>query len=126
MISLTPNLKVEDVKETIKFYKDVLDFEIVLTVPEYEKEKLNFGIVKNGEVFIMFQEKSNLEEEYPNLKGGVDTKGLTLFVKVDKVEELYERVKTKAHIIKEIHDTFYNTKEFAILDNNGFVLTLAQ
>lgn len=126
MISLTPNLKVEDVKETIKFYKNVLNFEIVLTVPDYEKEKLNFGMVKNGEVCIMFQEKLSLEEEYSILKGGVNTKGLTLFAKVDNLEELYENVKTKARVIKEIHNTFYNTKEFAILDNNGFVLTFAQ
>lgn len=126
MISITANLKVDNVKETILFYKDVLGFEIVMTVPEYDQAKLNWGMVKNNEAVLMFQEKYNLEEEYPALKNNTGTGCLTLFIKVENIEEFYNNIKGKVNIIKDIHSTFYGTKEFAILDINNFILTFAE
>jgi lactoylglutathione lyase len=126
MIAVTPNLKVKNVKDTINYYAEIFGFEVVVTVPELESEKLNFGMVKKNDVVLMFQEKTNLEEEYPELKSDIQTKGLTLFFRVSNIEELYKNIENKAHIIKKLHNTFYNTKEFAIQDINGFVLTLAE
>lgn len=31
---LTPNLIVEDLSRTVEFYQSILDFELVMTVPE--------------------------------------------------------------------------------------------
>jgi uncharacterized glyoxalase superfamily protein PhnB len=126
MISITANLKVNNVKETLEFYKEILGFEVVVTVPGYDQPVLNWGMVKNKGAELMFQEKGNLEEEYPILKGQDGVSGLSLFVKVEDIEGLFGKIKGKAEVIKEIHETFYGTKEFAILDNNGFVLTLAE
>ncbi len=126
MQSITANLKVNNVKETLAFYKDVLGFEVIVTVPEYEQPVLNWGMVKNGGAQLMFQEKANLEDEYQVLKNDSGTGCLTLFIKVNDLEELFTQIKDKAQVIKSIHKTFYDTKEFDILDNNGFVLTFAE
>ncbi|BBI31057.1 VOC family protein [Cohnella abietis] len=126
MLSVTANLKVDNVKETLEFYKEVLGFEVVVTVPEYDQPVLNWGMVKNNGAELMFQEKSSLEEEYPVLKSNGGVGGLSLFFKVEDIGSTFEKIKGKATVIKEIHTTFYDTKEFAILDNNGFVLTIAE
>ncbi|MCD9022492.1 VOC family protein [Cohnella silvisoli] len=126
MLSITANLKVDNVKNTLEFYRDVLGFEVIVTVPEFDQPVLNWGMVKNNGAELMFQEKGNLEEEYPVLKGHSGTGCLSLFIKVKDVESLFEKIKEKAKVIKEIHKTFYDTKEFEILDNNGFVLTIAE
>ncbi|MBE9916629.1 bleomycin resistance family protein [Paenibacillus donghaensis] len=126
MQSITANLKVNNVKETLAFYKDVLGFEVIVTVPEYEQPVLNWGMVKNGGAELMFQEKENLEEEYPVLKNDSDARCLTLFIKVNDLEGLFAKIKDKAQVIKSIHKTLYDKKEFAIVDNNGFVLTFAE
>ncbi|TVX97722.1 VOC family protein [Cohnella terricola] len=126
MQSIIANLKVNNVKETLAFYKDVLGFEVIDTVPEYEQPVLNWGLVKNGGAQLMLQEKANLEEEYPVLKSDSGAGCLTLFIKVNDLEGLFAQVKDKAQVIKSINKTFYGTKEFAIVDNNGFVLTFAE
>ncbi|MNH89938.1 Glyoxalase-like domain protein [compost metagenome] len=126
MQSITANLKVNNVKDTLAFYQEVLGFEVIVTVPDIDQPVLNWAMVKNGGAELMFQEKANLEEEYPVLGNQGGSGGLTLFIKVDDVEDLFGSIQGKAEVITPIHKTFYDKKEFAIVDNNGFVLTFAE
>ncbi|WP_314585146.1 VOC family protein [Paenibacillus terrigena] len=126
MQHITVNLKVDNVKDTLAFYKDILGFEVLMTVPDEDQPILNWAMVKNGGAQLMFQEKENLEEEYPVLKQESGTGCLTLFVKVVDLESLFAKITGKAEVIKPIHTTFYGAKEFAIVDNNGYVLTFAE
>lgn len=121
---ITPNIMVENVKKTIDFYTTNLGFEVVLTVPE-KGETLNFAIVKKDSVSIMFEAKEELIQEYPTLKTEEIKPSFTLFIVVQNVEELYDRLKDKVKIAKEIHQTFYGRSEFAIFDNNNNILTIA-
>ena len=54
--TITANIMVKNVKETIKFYEENLGFRKVLSVPE-EGEKLNFAIISKDKISIMFQEQ---------------------------------------------------------------------
>lgn len=118
------NIMVKNVKETIKFYKEMLGFQKVLSVPE-EGEILNFAILSKDKISIMIQEQENLLEEYPSLKTGEIIPTFTLFITVDNVEAMYHELKDKVKIAKELHKTFYGKDEFAIFDNNGNILTIA-
>ena len=60
--SLTPNMGVESVNETVKFYTEVLGFTKIISVPE--SGELIFAILNAGDVSIMFQQKENLQEEW--------------------------------------------------------------
>jgi len=122
--TITANLMVDDVNRTVDFYKDILAFEVVMTVPE--SGKLNWAMMRRQGVSLMFQERHNLLNEYPVLADRAPGSGLTLFIKIDDVTSLYEALKDKTEVCAELHDTFYGSKEFAILDCNGFVLTFAQ
>ncbi len=43
-----------------------------------------------------------------------------------EIRLLYENIKDKVNIIKELEKTFYGATEFSILDLNGYILTFAE
>ena len=114
---------VENVAETIKFYEEKLGFKKILSVPE-EGTILNFAIVGKDNITIMFQEQQNLMEEYPSLKIEKIKPTFTLFITVQNVLELCEKLKGEVEFAKELHQTFYGKDEFAIFDNNRNILTI--
>lgn len=122
--TITTNIMVKDVKETIKFYEEKLGFKKILSVPE-GGEILNFAILNKDKISIMLQEQNNLIEEYPTLKTDKIVPTFTLFITVDDVITNYNNIKDKVKIAKELHKTFYGKDEFAIFDNNGNILTIS-
>lgn len=123
--SLTPNLMVNDVEETIEFYTDILGFTLLMTVPE--TGKLDWAMVKRNDVVIMFQTKKSLSSELPRLAGEKPGGGLTFYIKVDRITELHEELfNNEVEIISDLESTFYNTIEFSIVDVNGYVLTFSE
>lgn len=124
MKKLTPNLMVENVNKTVEFYKNILGFEIVMTIPE--KGTFQWAIIKNGNVEIMFQSRENLSKEIPKLKNKEIGGSPTLYIDVLDIKALYEKLKDKVSIIQDMHITFYGTQEFSIKDINGYILAFAQ
>lgn len=122
--NVTVNIMVKNVKDTIKFYEEMLGFQKILSVPE-DGEILNFAILSKDKISIMIQEQESLLEEYPSLKTGDILSTFTLFITVNDVEALYNELKEKVKIAAELHKTFYGRDEFAIFDNNGNILTIA-
>ena len=122
--TITTNIMVKNVKETITFYEEKLGFKKVLSVPE-EGETLNFAILSKDKVSIVIQEQENLTSEYPTLKTDKITPTFTLFITVNNVEIMYNELKDKVKIAKNLHKTFYGKDEFAIFDNNGNILTIS-
>lgn len=123
MLQVTPNLMVQDVAQTVAFYQQHLGFRVLTTVPE--QALFSFALVQAGGVQLMFQEAQSLKAEYPVLNTKQPGPGLTLYVRVKDVQALYEQVKGHVTVLKTPHKMFYGTTEFAIQDNNGFVLTFS-
>ena|SRR5947209_5097329 len=121
---MTSNLMVEDVNKTIAFYKDVLSFELLATVPE--TGQFNWAMMRRDNVEIMFQARASITEEFPVLKDRVIGGSLTFYIEVEDIQALYTRLQDHVTIVQEMHTTFYGTREFAILDCNGFVLSFAE
>jgi uncharacterized glyoxalase superfamily protein PhnB len=123
--SLTPNLMVNDVEETIEYYTDILGFTLLKTVPE--KGNPDWAMVKRNDVILMFQSAKSLKDELPKLKSQKPGGGLTFYIKVDRITELHEElVDNEVEIISDLESTFYDTIEFSIIDNNGYVLTFSE
>ena len=123
--SLTPNLMVNDVEETIEYYTDILGFTLLKTVPE--KGELDWAMVKRSDIVLMFQSKKSLASELPRLKGEKPGGGLTLYVKVDNITVLHEEFyNNEVEIISDLESTFYDTIEFTIVDVNGYILTFSE
>ncbi|MDR3053590.1 MAG: VOC family protein [Coriobacteriales bacterium] len=123
--AMTANLMVESVEDSLDFYARVLGFTEVTSVPS-ESGKLQFAIVAKDDLQLMFQERGNLCAEYPILMTETVKPSLSLFITVDNFAEFYETVRSTTPLLAEEHMTFYDTKEFAIADNNGYVITIAE
>jgi len=123
MESLSPNIFVEDINETIAFYH-LIGFQLIMTVPENSKE-LVWAMMGNGDVTIMFQTFESLGEELPDISrrnGG----SLLFYIKLKKIREFFESISYRVTVLKGLETTFYGATEFSILDNNNYVLTFAE
>ena len=122
--TLTPNLMVEDVNQTVAYYHAVLGFEKVSSVPD-EGELVWAKVVKDG-VELMFQEEENLKKDLPEMSDEKPGGGFNLFIKMNGIKALYDKIYEKADIVDEMRETFYGMREFTIKDVNGYYLTFAE
>lgn len=121
---ITANLMVEDMAETIAFYKDALGFELAMSNPE--RPPFGWAMMQLDGAGIMFQTRESLGGELNSFKDMRIGGSFTIFLIVDDVEAVHNRVHGKAEILKPPYDTFYGMREIAIKDNNGYILIIAQ
>src|SRR6185312_572901 len=121
MDSLSPNIFVQYMQQTIEFYQSI-GFQTVMSVPE--SGDFDWVMMANGAVIFMFQTFSSLGAELPAISrqsGG----SLLFYIKLKKIREFFEQIKDKVTVLKGIEKAFYGATEFSILDNNNYVLTFA-
>jgi len=122
MKSLSPNIFVTDINETIAFYKQ-LGFTITTTVPE--EGNFVFAMMTCGSVVFMFQTFDSLGNELPTVSrqnGG----SLLLYIQTLEIRKFFDQIKDKVKVVKGLEKTFYGATEFSIEDNNGYLLTFAE
>ncbi|AGY56671.1 bleomycin resistance protein [Gloeobacter kilaueensis] len=122
--SLTPNLGVDNVSTALDFYETVLGFQRVMVLPE--QAPFDWGMVKLGDIQIMFQERANLGDELSIFKDRAPGGVLTFYLEVEDIEALHQKIHPQVSVLKAPHDTFYGMREFTIKDPNGYVLTFGQ
>lgn len=123
--NMTTNLMVESVDKAVNFYKDILGFTVITSVPG-SNEELQFAILSKDKLMLMLQERSNFIQEYPVLNTEVVKPSVSLYIMVDNFDTLYEELKLKHTINTELHTAFYGAREFAITDVDGYVLTFTE
>jgi uncharacterized glyoxalase superfamily protein PhnB len=122
MDSLSPNIFVKDIGETINFY-ETLGFKVAMSVPE--EGDFVWVMMTCGKVSFMFQTFESLGSELPEISrqsGG----SLLLYIQIKEIRQFHDKIKDKVKVIKELEKTFYGATEFSILDNNGYILTFAE
>lgn len=122
MESISPNIFVKNINETINFYKQ-LGFALTTTVPD--EGDIIFAMMSCGNVVFLFQTFESLGNELPNVSrqnGG----SLLFYIKTTRIKELFEKIEDKVKVVKGLEKTFYGATEFSIEDNNGFLLTFAE
>ncbi len=109
---LTPMLWTNELKQTIAFYKDLLGFEL----DEYNEE-WGWCHMHKDEVNLMFSKPNEHTKYngYPLFTG-------SFYLYTEEIDALWEVLKTKATISYPIDNFSHNMREFAILDNNGYLL----
>ena len=121
---LTPNLIVGNVERSLAFYVDTLGFERGMTVPD--ESPLVFGSVTSGPIEIFFNDLAAAVKEYPGVGGRPIGATGTLFIEVDGVDALHDRLKPGVKVVMPIVTQFYGMREFAIEDPDGYVITFAE
>lgn len=121
---LTPNLVVADLERSIAFYRDVLGFTVMTTVPD--AAPFVFAIVQSGPVGVFLNAVGPAVEEYPAFNGRALGGTLTLFIDVDDIRGSYEELKDRVEVVMPLETKWYGVTEFAFVDPDGYVITFAQ
>jgi len=121
---LTPNLLVANVERSLAFYEGVLGFERGFTVPE--QSPFAFASVTGGPVEIFFNDAAGAIKEYPGFGGKPIGATGTMYIEVEGVDALHDRLKPTVPIVMPLISQFYGMREFAIEDPDGYVITFAQ
>jgi lactoylglutathione lyase len=121
---LTPNLLVASVERSLAFYVDTLGFARGMTVPD--ASPFVFAAVNSGGIEIFFNDAATAVKEYPGFGGNPIGATGTLFIEVEGVDALHDRLKPTVKIVMPIVTQFYGMREFAIADPDGYIITFAE
>lgn len=112
---LRPMMSTEDLTGTIDFYVNVLGFTAVEV-----NEEWGWATVSIDDVAIMLAR--------PNEHTFYEKIGFTgsFYFNTDDVDALWEKLKDKAKVCYGIEDFYYGMREFAVYDNNGYLLQFGQ
>ena len=122
-LQLIPELLVENMPKTIQFYEDVLGFKTEIAFPE--KKPVFVQMVRDN-VRIMLYVRSEFENEIPLLKGMNMGGSVLLYIKVDKLEPFYQKIKETVTIVQTLHKTSYGMLECTIEDCNGYLIAFSE
>jgi uncharacterized glyoxalase superfamily protein PhnB len=113
--SLTPMLRTWDIRASIAFYTDVLGFGC-----ESLSEEQGWASLRRDGVAIMLA--------VPNQHEGDTAPAFTgsLYFHTDDVDGLWQRLKDRVRVCYPIENFEYGMREFAIYDNNGYLLQFGQ
>ncbi|NIF04643.1 bleomycin resistance family protein [Chryseobacterium sp. Tr-659] len=112
---LRPILWTEKLDETIGFYMHVLGFTLMARNDDWQ-----WASLRKDDVFIMLSQPNEHEEVSKIGFSG------SFYFTVNNVDELWEDLKTKAKICYEIETFEWEMREFAIYDNNGYILQFGE
>jgi uncharacterized glyoxalase superfamily protein PhnB len=112
---LRPILWTENLDETIGFYTQILDFTLLGRNDDWQ-----WASLKKDDIQIMVS-KPNEHEKFE----GAGFTG-SFYFNVEKVDELWENLKTKTKICYEIETFEWEMREFAVYDNNGYILQFGE
>jgi uncharacterized glyoxalase superfamily protein PhnB len=115
---LIPMLITRDLPATIKLYTEQLNFRVTGSLSnDYE---MTWVSLKRGNVAIMFTIPfESQKNEAIKLSG-------SLYIYPENVDELWIELQGKVEIAWPIENFHYGMREFAIKDNNGYLLTFGQ
>lgn len=108
---LTPMLRTWDIPATIDFYRRVLGFDC-----KVHDVARGWASLTHGPITIMLSGPNAREGDVRPLFTG------SLYFRVDDVDEIWSRVKDHARISYRIENFDYGMREFAVYDNNGYLL----
>ena len=132
---LTPNFSVRDVRETVKFYQDMLGFKFEMAVPDgstiiekeiSEKGEYAYAMMSKDEVYVMFLKTDSFVEDISVLKGFPQGASVLFYIDVEGIDEVYTKLKERVEIAKELETTWYGMREFYIKDCNGYIIGFAE
>ncbi len=121
---VTPNLVVRDVVKSVEFYRDVLGFELGMSVPD--TPPYVFAGMQHGEVAIFLNDRHVAAEELPVMAERQIGGTLTLYIEVAGIDDLFARLDGKVDVVMALKTQFYGMREFAIADPDGWILTFAE
>ncbi len=123
-MKIISELLVNDVNNSIKFYKDFLGFEIVETTGN----PINWARLKRNSAEIMIESYKSAINEFKNFPQKAKASNLIKFKYDDiaDVKDIYKNIiNSNVKIFKDLKQTNYGTTEFAILDIDDNIIIIS-
>jgi uncharacterized glyoxalase superfamily protein PhnB len=122
---IAPMFLVDNVDKAVRFYQEVFDARLQYSLPDASPFEWVSLLLEETE--IMLWKNDAVQKEYPDVPLISDKpSNLIVYVYVEDVYKLYERVKDKVKVVMKPKDQFYGIREFTIQDPFEFVWTFAQ
>ena len=112
---LVPMLYTNNLDETLEFYTTYLGFEC-----DDKDEQWQWASISKDGVRIMLTKPS----EQVGFKQAEFTG--SFYIRTSQVDALWQAIKDKVEVCYEIDNFEWNMREFAIYDNNGYVLQFGE
>ena len=129
LTDVTPNLIVADMDRSAAFYKDVLGFSIVTTVPE--TAPFVFAWMQRDGVNEFLNSLAGMEDDISGLAKRPIGGTATMFFPVEPdgaggIEEFFNEISARATVVMPLKDQFYGMREFGVEDPDGYIIVFAQ
>lgn len=112
---IVPMIWTIELHETVDFYCDILGF----TCGKYSEDWGWAAIHKDDCEIMIAKPNEHTPFERPYFSG-------TFYIKTDDVDALWNQIKDKVKIAYEIEDFDWDMREFAIYDNNSYMIQFGQ
>lgn len=104
-------LNSHDMAATLKFYTEILNFTCVAKLDD-----LSWFALSKNQIEIMFSTPNEHRPFPKSIMSG------SFYIYTNEVAELWESLKDVCEICYPLEDFEYGMREFAIYDNNGYLL----
>ncbi|MGC9358821.1 MAG: VOC family protein [Anaerolineae bacterium] len=118
---VVPMLQVNDVNETIAYYREALGFVLGLVWPNASDPR--YATVSRGEITFAFTiDLGTSEGNFIAEKGN----GVVLYLLVEDVDAAYEELSSRGAIIVQDLVEFAGRRQFSVGDINGYMLAVSE
>ena len=115
---IVPQLRTTDMASSIRFYTEKLGFSVEFTYRDFYT-----GIRAGDQIFHL----KLVDEKDPSIAYVDEGEHFHLYIKTDGIAEFAAQLKANGvELVKDVHETPWNTREIVIRDNEGHTLYLGQ
>ena len=122
---VTPLLLVYDIPTSVRFYRDVLGFEVVSTSPILGEDKFHWVWLRLGSADVMLNDTYETDDDRPAEPDRARTaahEDTCLYFGCPDVDAAYEEFRGKGVTVKEPLVTPYGMKQMYLRDPDGYAL----
>lgn len=113
--ALRPMITSANFQETVDFYTSTLGF-----ICDAKSDEWEWASLRRDSVEIMVSKPfDHIPFEKPIFTG-------SFYINTDKIDKLWDELKDKATVVFPIENFEYGMREFAVYDNNGYLIQFGQ
>ncbi len=122
---LTPLLQVYDMPASVRFYRDLLGFEVVSTSQVLGEDRFHWALLRLGDAELMLNTAYEFDDERPPERDVARTathEDTGLFLGCPDVDAAYEELRGKGVKVQAPVVTGYGMKQMYLRDPDGYCL----